>query len=69
MWPTQDDRDDEHLVARNETGPAVINMPVYDPDEAVLGATDEVIEGVVRSPNELSPEAPGTAADTGGKSS
>lgn len=51
MWPTQDDRDDEHLVARNETGPAVINMPVYDPDEAVLGTTEEVIEGVVRSLN------------------
>ena len=55
MWPSRDDRDDDHLVARKETGPALINLPVYDPDEAALGSADAVIEGVVRSPAEFTP--------------
>jgi|Deesub1362A_J573_1020465.scaffolds.fasta_scaffold00332_2 hypothetical protein len=65
MWPSRDNQDDEHLVARKETGPAVINMPVYDPDEATRGSADEVIEGVVRSPAELSPETPRTPPAVG----
>lgn len=65
MWPSRSDRDDEHLVARWETGPAVINLPVYDPAEAARGSADEVIEGVVRGPAETTPEAPRRLPDAG----
>lgn len=57
MWPSRNDRDYDHLVARRDTGPAVINLPVYDPDEAARGSADEVIEGAIRTPGELSPES------------
>lgn len=36
MWPSRDDDwDNQHLIARRETGPAVISTPVNEPDESV----------------------------------
>ncbi len=50
MWPSMDDRDDEHVVARTETGAAVLSTPVHEPDEAAPGAADELIEGLINDP-------------------
>ncbi|MEW6458000.1 MAG: hypothetical protein AB1441_02855 [Bacillota bacterium] len=40
MWPSTDDRDDEHVVARTETGAAVLSTPVHEPDDAAEEADD-----------------------------
>ncbi|AZK59143.1 hypothetical protein [Candidatus Desulforudis audaxviator] len=49
MWPSADDRDDEHVVARTETGAAVLSTPVHEPDAAAEEA-DELIEGLMNNP-------------------
>ncbi len=49
MWPSREDRDDEHVVARTKTGGAVPSTPVHEPDGAAEAA-DDLIEGLINDP-------------------
>lgn len=49
MWPSREDWDDDHVVARTKTGGAVASTPVHEPDDAAELA-DDLIEGLINDP-------------------